>query len=78
MPTKNSVYNHVIYDSTTIETPFAIDIDSDSNVKLFFKIFDDFKIETTISAYNPDWAIYRKRWSKKMYFVLETKGSLNE
>lgn len=79
VPTKNSVYDHVICDSTTIEKPFAIDLDNDPDVKMFFKIPDNFKIETPISAYNPDWAIYiEKDGVKKMYFVLETKGSLKE
>ena len=77
--TKNSIYDYVIYDSPTIEKPFAIDLDNDPDVKMFFKIPDDFKIETPLTAYNPDWAIYiEKNGVKKMYFVLETKGSLKE
>ena len=39
---------------------------------MFFKIPDNFKIETPIGTYNPDWAVYIERYgTKKMYFVLE-------
>jgi type III restriction enzyme len=71
----NSVYDHVIYDSTTVERPFAVALDSDPDVKMFFKIPDKFKIETPIGTYNPDWAVYMdKDGAEKLYFVLETKG----
>jgi type III restriction enzyme len=74
---KNSVYDYVIYDSTTIERPFAVALDNDPEVKMFFKIPSKFKIETPIGTYNPDWAVYMDRdGEKKMYFVLETKGTL--
>jgi len=75
---KNSVYDHIIYDSSTIERPFAVALDNDPDVKMFFKIPGSFKIETPIGTYNPDWAVYLDRDGvKKMYFVLETKGSTN-
>ncbi len=49
------------------------------DVKMFFKIPRTFKIETPIGTYNPDWAVYLDRnGEKKLYFVLETKGDLNE
>jgi type III restriction enzyme len=33
-------------------------------------------VETPIGTYNPDWAVYLEQGSvKKLYFVLETKGS---
>ena len=73
---KNSVYDYVVYDSTTIERPFAVALDNDPNVKMFFKIPSRFKIETPIGTYNPDWAVYfDKDGVQKLYFVLETKGS---
>lgn len=73
----NSVYDHVIYDSSTVEKPFAIALDSDPDVKMFFKIPDKFKIETPIGTYNPDWAVYMDvNGVKKLYFVLETKGTI--
>lgn len=76
---KHSVYDYVVYDSGTIEKPFALALDEDPNVKLFFKIPSRFKIDTPIGTYNPDWAVYmEKEEAQKLYFVLETKGSLNE
>lgn len=72
---QNSVYDHVIYDSQTIEKPFAVALDNDPHVKMFFKIPSRFKIETPIGTYNPDWAVYfEKDGVQKLYFVLETKG----
>jgi len=72
---EHSVYDHIIYDSTTIERPFAVSLDDDPDVKMFFKIPDKFKIETPIGTYNPDWAVYMNRdGMEKLYFVLETKG----
>ena len=71
-----SVYDYIIYDSSTIEKPFAKALDDDPDVKMFFKIPDRFKIETPIGTYNPDWAVYLdKEGEKKLYFILETKGT---
>lgn len=79
VPVKNSVYDHVIYDSSTVEKPFAAALDNDPDVKMFFKIPDNFKIETPIGTYNPDWAVYLERnGTKKIYFVIETKGSTDK
>ena len=78
VPVENSVYDHIIYDSSTVEKPFAVALDNDPDVKMFFKIPDNFKIETPIGTYNPDWAVYIERdGTKKMYFVIETKGATN-
>ena len=75
---EHSVYDYVIYDSSTIEKPFAMALDNDLDVKMFFKFPDRFKIETPIGTYNPDWAVYlTKNGEEKLYFILETKGSLN-
>lgn len=72
---EHSVYDHIIYDSNTVERPFAVALDNDPDVKMFFKIPRTFKIETPIGTYNPDWAVYLDRnGEKKLYFVLETKG----
>jgi type III restriction enzyme len=74
---KNSVYDHVIYDSDTVELPFAKALDEDDDVKMFFKIPSKFKIETPIGTYNPDWAVYmEKDGVEKLYFVIETKGTI--
>ncbi len=71
-----SVYDYIVYDSSTIEKPFAVALDNDPDVKLFFKIPERFMIQTPIGTYNPDWAVYlTKNGEEKLYFVLETKGS---
>lgn len=72
----HSVYDHIIYDSSTVEKPFALALDNDPDVKMFFKIPDRFKIETPIGTYNPDWAVlWEKNGEEKLYFILETKGT---
>jgi len=73
---EHSVYDYVIYDSSSVERPFAVALDNDPDVKLFLKIPSRFKIDTPIGSYNPDWAVYlTKNGEEKLYFVLETKGS---
>ncbi len=73
---ENSIYDHVIYDSETIEKTFAQKLDEDDEVKFFFKIPSKFQIKTPVGNYNPDWAVYmNKDGTDKMYFVIETKGS---
>ena len=57
--------------------PFAVALDNDPDVKLFFKIPSRFKIDTPIGSYNPDWAVMvNQNGEKKLYFVLETKGNI--
>lgn len=74
----NSVYDHVIYDSATVEKPFALALDHDDDVKLFLKLPSRFKVDTPIGSYNPDWAVYMdKNGEEKLYFIIETKGSTN-
>lgn len=75
VPVDHSVYDHIIYDSSTIEKPFAEDLDNDPDVKMFFKLPNKFKIDTPIGTYNPDWAVYvDKDGMQKLYLVIETKG----
>ena len=72
---EHSVYDYVVYDSSTVEKPVAVALDNDPDVKMFFKIPSRFKIATPIGTYNPDWAVYlNKNGEEKLYFVLETKG----
>lgn len=75
----HSVYDCIVYDSTTVEKPFALALDNDPDVKMFFKLPSRFKVDTPIGTYNPDWAVYVEiDGSKKLYFILETKGKTNE
>lgn len=48
---------HIRVDSTTIERPIAIDLDGAEPVALFAKLPPDFKIDTPLGTYNPDWAV---------------------
>ena len=71
-------YDYIVYDSEGIEKSFAKALDNDPNVKMFFKFPSKFKIDTPIGSYNPDWAVYKQENnSEKLYFVIETKGSMN-
>ena len=73
---ERSVYDYIVYDSETVELPFAVSLDQDPDVKLFFKLPDRFKIDTPIGAYNPDWAVYlMKNGEERLYFIVETKGT---
>ncbi len=49
---------------------FAVALDNDPDVKMFFKIPDRFKIETPIGTYNPDWAVCltKKRRRKTLFY----------
>jgi type III restriction enzyme len=82
-PIKNSIYDAVVFDSE-VERNFALGLDSDERIKLFIKLPNWFKVNTPVGDYNPDWAIVTvKRDSsgtesgEKIYFVIETKGDVN-
>lgn len=72
----NSVYDKIICDSDT-EKSFAEDLDRDSEIKLFVKLPNWFKIKTPLGNYNPDWAIVvGEEGEEKLYLVVETKGTI--
>lgn len=72
---KRSIYNYVKYDSN-IEKSFAEELEDNDNVKVYAKLPSNFKIDTPIGKYNPDWAILiEKDGEEKLYFVVETKGT---
>lgn len=73
-----SLYNYVIYDSATVEQPFAKELDLAEEVKVFAKLPDSFKIDTPLGSYNPDWAyVVEQDGENRVYFVTETKGGGN-
>ena len=73
-----SLYSYVVYDSSTVEKPFAVDLDQAEEVKVFAKLPNRFKIDTPLGGYNPDWAYVREvEGEKRVYFVTETKGGGN-
>ena len=73
---KNSLYD-VIECESKVERDFAEALNSRTDIKLFFKLPDWFKIETPLGTYNPDWAIVKEDESgqNKVYLVRETKGT---
>lgn len=74
--TKRSIYEHVVYDSAT-ERDFADALEKDDDVALYAKLPGWFKVPTPLGSYNPDWAVLvNKDGTRRLYFVVETKGSL--
>lgn len=76
LQTEKSVYESVLYDSD-IEFKFADALEKNESVKLYVKLPSWFKIPTPLGSYNPDWAVVVDHDGEdKLYFVVETKGSL--
>jgi type III restriction enzyme len=72
---EKSPYESVVYDSE-VERKFAEDLESDPNVKVYAKLPGWFTIPTPLGDYNPDWAVLiEEGQSRKLYFVVETKGT---
>jgi len=74
---EKSPYSLIELDST-VEKNYADKLNQDQTVKFFVKLPPEFKIDTPIGTYNPDWAILKDEDGLKLYLVRETKGSLNE
>jgi len=76
MEVNKSVYDHIVYDSTT-ESDFAKELEANENVKLYTKLPDWFKIDTPLGSYNPDWAVlFQRDGEERLYFIVETKSTL--
>ena len=72
-----SVYEHIVYDSGTVEKPFAEQLEKNEAVKVYAKLPGWFKVPTPLGTYNPDWAVLvEKDGAERLYFVVETKSSL--
>lgn len=77
MKAKKHLYDHIVYDSSN-EQAFATELDTNTNVAVYVKLPDGFYISTPVGHYNPDWAIaFYEGTVKHIYFVAETKGSMN-
>ena len=77
MPTARHLYDYLIYDSET-EHRFAEGLETSDEVMVYVKLPRGFYISTPVGRYNPDWAIaFREGQVKHIYFVAETKGSLD-
>lgn len=73
-----SLYSYVVYDSSTVEQPFAVELDLAEEVRVFAKLPSKFKIDTPLGSYNPDWAyVVEEDGERRVYFVVETKGGGN-
>lgn len=77
---QKSLYDLVVVDSKGIEMNFAKDLEERNEVAVYTKLPGGFYINTPVGHYNPDWAIVFKEGPdiKHIYFVAETKGSLEE
>src|SRR5690625_3346938 len=79
-PVEKSVYDAVEFDSE-VEKRFAQQLDTRKDIKLFVKLPKQFKIDTPIGPYNPDWAIVKHDeygGNEKVYMVKETKGTTSK
>lgn len=75
IPSQRSIYNYIKYDSN-VEKSFAEKLEENESVKVYAKLPSNFKIDTPIGKYNPDWVILiEKDGEEKLYFVVETKGT---
>ncbi|WP_330169100.1 type III restriction-modification system endonuclease [Bartonella grahamii] len=76
--TDKSTYDHVIYDSD-IEFSFAQSFEKNDEIKVYAKLPEWFKIDTPLGSYTPDWAVlFEQDGQEKLYFVVESKGSIFE
>jgi type III restriction enzyme len=72
---EKSPYTYVVYDSN-IESTMATKFEESSNISVYAKLPDWFKIETPLGTYNPDWAVlWKDQDDEKLFFVVESKGS---
>lgn len=77
MKAKKHLYDHIVYDSTN-ERDFAEQLDTNTDVAVYVKLPNGFRISTPVGDYNPDWAIaFYEGKVKHIYFVAETKGSMS-
>ena len=75
---KKSVYDHVVYDSESVEAELAKEFEKDERVKVYAKLPSWFKIDTPLGTYNPDWAVlFEEDGQERLYLVVETKESDN-
>lgn len=74
---KKSVQDYIFEDSKG-EKKFAQDLENADEVVVYAKLPKGFYIPTPVGNYSPDWAIaFKKESVKHVYFVAETKGSLD-
>lgn len=73
---KKAVYEQIVYDAGT-EATFADAMEKNAAIKVYAKLPGWFTVPTPLGSYNPDWAVLiEKDGVERLYFVVETKGSL--
>lgn len=76
LESEKSVFDHVLFDSD-IEEQFARSLEKSDDIKVYAKLPREFKIDTPLGSYNPDWAVLVEvDGQDKLYFVVESKGSI--
>ncbi len=71
-------FDYVVYDSDT-ERQFAENLDSREDIELFMKLPSQFKIDTPVGPYNPDWAIIKHEDGEdRIYMIRETKSTVDD
>ena len=75
---RDYVFVDGINKSSSVEHEFAMALDNASEVCVYAKLPRGFYIPTPVGNYSPDWAIaFHEGSVKHIYFVAETKGSLD-
>ena len=70
-----TLYDYVEYDSE-VEKEFAKSCDNDERVKFYCKLPAQYKVDTPVGPYNPDWALVTEN-EEKLYLIRETKSTRN-
>ncbi|MCL1953336.1 MAG: DEAD/DEAH box helicase family protein, partial [Firmicutes bacterium] len=79
---QKSITNYFVADGSadeSVEKRFSKELDSASEVSVYAKLPNAFRIPTPMGDYNPDWAIVfcDKSGIKHIYFIAETKGTMD-
>jgi len=75
---ERGLHEYVRYDSA-VERTFAQELDRNTDVKVFTKLPDWFKVPTPLGTYNPDWAVLvDEDGTDKLYLVVESKDTVIE
>ncbi len=75
LASQKTPHEYIVYDSSTVEKPFAERLEQNEAVKVFAKLPAWFKVPTPLGTYNPDWAILVENEDQmRLFFVVETKG----
>ena len=70
-----TLFNYVEFDFD-VEKEFAKACDFDDRVKFYCKLPPQFKVDTPVGPYNPDWALVTEN-EEKLYLIRETKSTRN-